>query len=70
MNFTFRITALPKGVISFVREARHELQTVQWPSRRETVRSTILILLVSAAVALATGALDAGLTVLIERVLL
>lgn len=70
MNLLSNIATLPQGVVSFVREARQELKIVQWPTRRDTVRSTIGILIVSAIVAAVTGALDAGLTVIVERVLL
>lgn len=58
------------GVVSFVRESRQELKTVQWPTRQETVRATLVILIVSALVAVATGAFDALLTLIVERLFL
>lgn len=70
MNLFSTMTALPHGVISFVREARQELTTVQWPTRRDTVRSTVVILVVSLVVAAVTGMFDFLLTIVVERGLL
>ncbi|OGL94913.1 preprotein translocase subunit SecE [Candidatus Uhrbacteria bacterium RIFOXYB12_FULL_58_10] len=46
-----------KPVTSYLRESKEELKKVTWPSRRETVRYSIIVIVVS----LATGALFAGL---------
>ena len=54
----------------FLRDARQELRGVQWPSRATTIRFTLLIVAVSAAVAIGTGLLDFGLAALVERFLL
>jgi len=69
MNVFSSLAALPQGVISFVREARQELKTVQWPSREATVRFTALVIVVSAVIGLVTGALDFLLTLAVERLL-
>lgn len=53
--------ALPKGVSSplrFLKESRQELTKVVWPSRREVVRLTAIVIGVSAAVGVFIGALD------------
>lgn len=55
---------------TFLREVRQELKAVQWPSRRSTVRFTTLIIVASAAVAVAVGVFDTVLTMLVERFLL
>ncbi len=70
MNAFSKIATLPRSVVSFTQEARQELKTVQWPSRRETVRYTVVILIVSAAVAVVTGVVDALLTLVVEKLLL
>lgn len=64
------ITSTPRAIITFVGETRQELKKVQWPTRQETVRSTIVILAVSVAVAIVTGAADYALTWVVENVLL
>lgn len=68
--YRFSLTTLPQNVISFIREARQELKNVQWPTRTVTLRYTVVIFVVSAVVAVATGALDQGLTLIVERVVL
>ncbi len=60
----------PAHIVSFLRDARQELRGVQWPTRAVTVQFTVLILVVVAVVAIATGAFDIGLTFLVERFLL
>jgi preprotein translocase subunit SecE len=52
----------------FLKEARSELGKVVWPSRRETIRITIAVILISVAVAALLGAADFGLTKLVEYV--
>ena len=48
--------------IQFLKEARSELTKVVWPTRRETIRITIAVILLSLAVAIFLGAVDYGLT--------
>ena len=48
--------------ISFLNEVKEELRKVAWPSREQTVRYTILVLLVAIAVGFFLGGLDYVLT--------
>ena len=45
-------------VISFLRETQAELAKVIWPTRNETIRLTIIVLVVSIAVGVFVGGLD------------
>lgn len=54
--------------IQFLKEARAELSKVVWPSRRETIRITVAVVLLSLAVAVFLGAVDYGLTKLFEYI--
>ncbi|MEJ0021139.1 MAG: preprotein translocase subunit SecE [Candidatus Doudnabacteria bacterium] len=54
--------------IQFLKEARVELTKVVWPSRKETIRITIAVVLLSLAVAAFLGAVDYGLTALFEYI--
>ncbi|MBI2038943.1 MAG: preprotein translocase subunit SecE [Candidatus Niyogibacteria bacterium] len=45
-------------LVDYLRSARLEVKNVNWPTRRETVRFTILVIAVSALVAAYLGALD------------
>ncbi|MBI2607650.1 MAG: preprotein translocase subunit SecE [Candidatus Doudnabacteria bacterium] len=52
--------------IQFVKEAWGELRKVVWPTRRETIRITVAVILLSLAVALFLGAVDFGLNELFK----
>lgn len=55
--------------ITFLAEVREELSRVIWPSRRETLKLTLIVIGVSAAVGLFLGGLDFLLTKLTEAFL-
>ena len=57
------------SLLTFLREVRQELKEVQWPSRQATIRLTALVIIVSAAAGVATGALDFLLTFIVEQFL-
>lgn len=52
------------NVINFLKEVREELDKVVWPTREQTLRYTILVIMVAVAVGLFLGGLDYILTIL------
>ena len=56
--------------IQFIKEARAELTKVVWPSRAETIRVTIAVIVLSLSVAVFLGLVDFGLTKLLDWVVL
>lgn len=54
-------------MIQFVRESFAEVSRITWPSRREVVGLTTLVLVVSVAVAAYLGLLDEAFTWLVQR---
>ncbi len=52
--------------IVFLREVKLELERVIWPSRAETLKLTLIVIGVSAAVGLFLGGLDFVLTKITE----
>lgn len=56
-------------ITQFLREARVELKRVNWPTRQETIRMTLVVVGVSAAVALFLGGLDYVFSVVLNKVL-
>lgn len=58
-------------ITAYFREARDELRKVVWPSRQKTLNDTLLVIVISLAVAAFLGAIDfvlnLGLRGLIER---
>lgn len=51
MNF---LRAIP----TFLKEARTELRKVNWPTRQETIKYTLIVIGMSVVVAIILGALD------------
>jgi preprotein translocase subunit SecE len=60
------VTKEVNRIFEYLREVKAEMMKVIWPSRRETVRMTITVIIFSAAVAVFLGAIDYGLTKLVE----
>jgi preprotein translocase subunit SecE len=53
----------------FIRETRVELSKVTWPTRREVISSTLIILAMSAFLAVIIGVFDFGVSKLIDWIL-
>lgn len=51
---------------AFLKQVHAELKKVKWPSREETIRMTAVVIVVSVILGVYIGALDYGLTKLIE----
>lgn len=50
------------GLVRFVKEERAEVQRVEWPSRNDTRRLTLVVLGLTAVMSVALGGLDLLLT--------
>lgn len=58
---------MPKlNIFNFFKEVKEELGKVVWPSREQTIRYTILVIIVAAVVGLILGGLDYLLTLLTD----
>ncbi|HIC91110.1 MAG TPA: preprotein translocase subunit SecE [Syntrophaceae bacterium] len=64
MNFKFLNKAR-----QFLREVRTELKKVNWPSRKETIASTSVVIILVLLVAIFLGLIDLGLSKLVSRVM-
>lgn len=56
-------------MLKFLTEVKNELAKVIWPTRTETVKYTVTVIIFSLAVAFILGAADYGLLRLFETVL-
>jgi len=54
----FFTTPRGRGTIDYMSEARFELRKVIWPTRQETIRTTIVILIVVVLVSILLGIMD------------
>ena len=59
-----------KGILTFLLEAKVELSRVNWPTRKQILRYTLLVIGISLAVALFLGGLDLLFSTLVERFLI
>ena len=57
-------------IISFLKETKVELKKVNWPTRKETIKYTLIVIGLSFVVAIFLGGLDFLFTWLISRFLL
>jgi preprotein translocase subunit SecE len=57
-------------VLAFLSEAKIELSRVNWPSRKQITQYTILVIIMSLAMAIFLGGLDFSFSFLVERYLL
>ena len=55
--------------IQFLREVKVELKKVTWPARKQTIGSTIVVIIIVTIIAFFLGAVDIGLSSLVKIVL-
>ncbi|MBP7061049.1 MAG: preprotein translocase subunit SecE [Candidatus Moranbacteria bacterium] len=59
-----------QAILTFLKEARVELSRVNWPTRQEILHYTMLVIVMSLAVAIFLGSLDFLFGLLVEKYLL
>ena len=57
------------NIFNFLNEVKEELTKVTWPNREQTIRYTVLVIVVALAVGLFLGGLDYILTALTAFIL-
>lgn len=58
---------LPAKIITFLKEVRVEIKKVNWPTKDETIRYTLIVIGFSLAIALFLGGLDFLFTTLLNK---
>jgi len=61
---------LKRSRFAFIRDIIDELKKVTWPTRREIMRLSLMVIAVCAIVGIFLGALDYGFSELVARVFL
>jgi len=62
-----RINELSKKIITFFKEVKTEIKKVNWPTKKETLRYTLIVILVSIVTAIFLGGLDFVFTTLLNK---
>ena len=57
-------------IITFLKEVRLEMKKVNWPTRQQTIRYTLIVIGASVAVAAFLGTLDFLFTALLKKFIL
>ena len=65
----FSIREKYEGAKQFLREVKTELKKVTWPSRKDTLSGTAVVLVAVFIIALFLGVVDSGLSALIKELL-
>jgi preprotein translocase subunit SecE len=68
-----RLAVAPRPIASrfkFIGETIAELRKVVWPTRRETMHLTVMVVIISLAVGAILGALDYGFTHMVDSLFL
>ncbi|MFC1663597.1 preprotein translocase subunit SecE [Patescibacteria group bacterium] len=58
---------IPVKIITFLKEVRIEMKKVNWPTKQETLRYTLIVVGISVAVAAFLGTLDFIFTILLNK---
>ena len=56
-------------IVQFLRDSKMELKKVKWPTRKELLASTAMVILLSIAIAFFLGLIDFGLTTIITKII-
>jgi len=64
-----KITEFPKKTSVFFKEVQTEIKKVSWPTSKETLRDTLIVVGVSIAVAIFLGSMDLIFTTLLNRLI-
>lgn len=63
------ITNIPTKIVTFLKEVKLEMKKVNWPTRDETIKYTLLVIGISIAVAVFLGGIDFSFTALLNKFL-
>jgi len=65
-----KLSQIPSKIVIFLKEVRLEMKKVNWPTRKETTRFTLIVVGVCLAVATYLGGLDFIFTTLLNKFIL
>lgn len=65
-----KIDRIPQKIGLFLKEVRLEMKKVNWPTKRETIKYTLIVVGVSIAVAIFLGGLDFIFATILNKLVL
>lgn len=64
------MTAFPSKILNYFKEVKTEIKKVNWPTRKETIRYTLIVIGVCLVVAVFLGGLDILFSLLRDKFLI
>jgi len=68
-DFNFTAPDFGKNPIEYLKDVKAELKKVKWPTQKQMINSTLLVLIVSVVVGSILGLADYGFTQLFAKIL-
>jgi len=62
-----KINTFAQKIVTFFQEVKMEMKKVNWPTKKETIRYTLIVIAISIAVAIYLGGLDFIFTTILNR---
>ena len=64
------LTNFLQGILTFFKEVIAQAKKIDWPSFNESLKYTVIVIAISAVIAIFLGGLDFGFSVFINKVIL
>jgi preprotein translocase subunit SecE len=65
-----KISQFPKKIINFLKEVKEEMGKVNWPTKREVFKNTLIVIGISVVIAAFLGGLDFLFSNLLNKLIL
>jgi len=65
-----KISQFPKKIINFLKEVKEEMGKVNWPTKKEVLKNTLIVIGISVVLAAFLGGLDFLFTNLLNKLVL
>jgi len=62
-----KINTFTQKIVTFFQEVKMEMKKVNWPTKNETIRYTLIVIAISIAVAIYLGGLDFIFTTILNK---
>ena len=62
-----KINTFTQKIVTFFQEVKMEIKKVNWPTKKETIRYTLIVIAISIAVAIYLGGLDFIFTTILNK---
>jgi preprotein translocase subunit SecE len=62
-----KITSLPQKLFLYLKQVKVEAKKINWPTRKQTIRYSLVVVAISATVAIFLGGLDFIFSTLLKK---